>query len=326
MRMDLTILATLAAAFAAVAACGSPTSTSGADAASVSGSDGSSPAGGADAAASVSHDASLPAASDAATPGEDAAEAPGLDASVAADAHIAGLDAAAGLDAEQPDAAQPDAGPRCVPDCAAGETCLETSCVPVAFSTLCGLGRATVLTDGQAADDEVVASIGQAAASACGAGFEIASASLGDLSVFDSASGRLLTPMRELAITAGGFYFNPLVGALERTRKSPLYFTSDATAGIGWASSATGAPVHLFAEASVTDAHDYFVVELFPDDGGRLVLVDYGIGVAGTRAAGRQAELVLASPGTYADAWYVYEWSLDADAGAETTHLIASGR
>ncbi|MGC4121418.1 MAG: hypothetical protein QM765_43950 [Myxococcales bacterium] len=82
----------------------------------------------------------------------------------------------------------------------------------------------------------------------------------------------------------------------------------------------------LFADTDVTDTHDYFVVQLFDDLSGHLVLVDYGIGVAGTRAAGRQAAAILASPGTFTDAWYVYEWSLDADAGAETVQLVSSGK
>ncbi len=234
--------------------------------------------------------------------------------------------AAAPWDAAAPDAAQqPDAGPRCVPPCGAGEACLGTACAAVRFDALCGLGRATYLTDGRATDDEVSAQIGQAVASACGGELAVGWADLADPAVFDPATGRLLTPTPELAIAAGGFYFNPLVGALERSRVSPLYFTSDPAEGIGWAASATGAPVLLFPDESVTDGHDYFVVQLFPDGGGRLVLVAYGVGAAGTRAAGRLAESMLASPGDFTGTWHVYEWSLDAGGGAQASRLVASG-
>ena len=199
-----------------------------------------------------------------------------------------------------------------------------TSCVPVSFTALCGLDRATQLTDGNAVDDPAATGIAASLKGSCGTTFAVATASLADPTVFDAADGRLLIERREVVLTAGGFFFNPLVGALETARRTPLYFTSDATSD-GWASSATGAPVHTFPSASVTAGHDFFVVELLTDGDGRLVLVDYGVGAGGTQAAGRQAEAILASAATHTDTWYLYEWTLAAD-GGNAVALVASGK
>jgi hypothetical protein len=238
----------------------------------------------------------------------------------ATDAAQPGLDAAvAGRDASMPR----DAGPICVPACTAGKTCLVTSCVAVSFTSVCGLGRATSLVDGTSGDDAVGSDLAAALAVACGGSFTVTSGNLSDPSVFDAASGQLLTPKSELALTTGGFFYNKLVSALEDARWSPLYFTSS-NGTIGWAASATDQPVKTFQDTTVTATHDFFVVELFPDGDGRLALVEYGIGVPGTQAAGRQAQTILASPASYPDTWYVYEWTLNA--GANVVNLVVSGK
>ncbi|MGC4121417.1 MAG: hypothetical protein QM765_43945 [Myxococcales bacterium] len=142
---------------------------------------------------------------------------PGLDAGESVDAaQLPGSDAqaVAGPDAEvdaamPPDAAQPDAGPRCEPPCSSGEACLETTCVTVAFNSLCGLAGAVVLLDGKVVDDEVAAGIGQSVADACGGALPFATASLGDPTVFDPASGRLVTPFREARHHRGRLLLQP---------------------------------------------------------------------------------------------------------------------
>ncbi|MBI5547380.1 MAG: hypothetical protein HY901_26150 [Deltaproteobacteria bacterium] len=236
------------------------------------------------------------------------------------DAALAGLDAAT-----PPDASTPDGGPLCAPSCLAGEACLETTCVQVAFSSICGLAHATLLNDGSSVDEAVGSGVAAAVSVACGEDFTVSLRSLADPSAFEASTGRLLTPRSELAFTSGGFYFNPLVAALESSRRSPLYFTSNGST-IGWAASVTNLPVLTFPGSDVSDTHDFFVIELFDDGDGRLLLVDYGIGSQGTQAAGRKVQEMIAAPASYADRWYVYEWVLDADAGGEVTRLVVSGR
>jgi hypothetical protein len=192
----------------------------------------------------------------------------------------------------------------------------------VAFDAPCPLAKAALILTGNHSDDAVAAEVASALAAHCGAGFVVTTRSLADPTVF--LAGRLGTPRGELVITAGGYYFNALVGALETGRVSPLFFVTTPTQ-LGWKASATGQPVYTFPKTAVGSTHDYFVVELFPDGDGRLVLVVYGVGFGGTYAAGREATelLTCASPG--ASTWLISEWSLDADAGTEVTQTVASG-
>lgn len=222
-----------------------------------------------------------------------------------------------------------DAPPVC--PCTDGQFCKGTMCFDAVFANICTDPNETVLLDGQMIDDAAGHVFGDALKAACSTTVRYTSGQ-SIPGVVDPSSSRPITGPGDMAVTAGGPFFQTPAKYMETTL-SPA-FTRDAQ---------NGSHVQVVERKSqnvaldvaitvLTASHDYFLLQLaFEPQSGTLVFMGYGLYGAGTTAAGWYFQnTLLPNKATYTDRYYLYEWT-DTDMDAkpsmgDTFTKIVSGK
>ncbi len=198
-------------------------------------------------------------------------------------------------------------GDTCAED---GEACLDGACREVVFAALCEGGEVIRVSDGLANDDQAGGTMATAVSEACGGG--AASLNQDDPSLIDG-NGNMLPGKGEILVVTGGVFVSTIALALESYGTTGVYFTGNETGG-GFYDMETGATVASWDAADISSTHDFFAVQISPDPlGSRVVITAAGADQAGTKAAARWFESVVAPDlRGHSKRSYVVEWT-DSD-------------
>jgi len=216
----------------------------------------------------------------------------------------------------------------CDAPCAAARFCGRGTCHDAVLASVCELPTAAALLNGIPVDEVAGVRMATALATVCTPSVVRVSDDELDGGVVNPATGRPRA-VGALLTAGGGSYGHRLVGWIDDGRVGAIY---DSTAPPTFSLSHRDGTVIVSADLSVlTERHDFFVVEVVRAPSGATALVAAGFFAPGTQAgAWWFINRVLAARATYADAWYVVEWTdgngdLAPDA-ADTWRLVASGR
>jgi hypothetical protein len=276
------------------------------------------------------------ATTDAGTPSDSGAEDTGLDAGTACSA---ASPCSGGLTCCNDHCVDTKKSPTncgaCGVGCAVGtQFCNGTTCKDALFQNVCQSPNATLIQDGITEDDTAGATIGTALG-ACTPAVTVRtvlqSVVEGDPTLGIMADGGApLSGPGDMLVTAGGDFGQHMVKYMETNSSAPIMWSQVGTT-ITLSRRSTGAVLKTLDEASATPSHDYAVIELAVDaPSGTLTLIAQGLLGPGTRAASFYlSKVMIATPATYDQAFYIYEWT-DANANlmpeAGEFALVSSGK
>ncbi|HEY0468931.1 MAG TPA: hypothetical protein VGC79_32285 [Polyangiaceae bacterium] len=217
----------------------------------------------------------------------------------------------------------------CGTPCADNQFCGQLACVASQFASLCRVGKAAVVLDGQYGDDPTGRALGQALVAHCPTNLTVREVSQTVADVLNPSTGRPVSGSDELLVIAGGNYYQKAVGYLVTNKLSPLSNSNTQTT-IEIRDSRTDALIASELIADVSDSHDLFALQFTREpSSGSLILNAYGFTVGGTAAATLYFEKVLAPDlASATKAWYVGEWTdKNADQKPDLDELtsLASG-
>jgi hypothetical protein len=212
--------------------------------------------------------------------------------------------------------------------CGTTQFCTGTACSEGTFSHVCDNPNATIVKDPYDIDNAAASQIGGALTMACVPPTKVVMQDQGAAGVLDPA-GRPLAGGSTSYLTGGGAFGQRLVDYLDKAALSPLYLTSDGTY-FGFRNRITGADVVAALRPTLTESHDYFLVELVVEPtSGTLTIASLGLFAPGTTAAGYWVSTeMIPKRDSYPDRWYVFEWTDSGDKvpnAADTFSLVAHG-
>lgn len=220
----------------------------------------------------------------------------------------------------------------CGTPCRSREFCMAGACHPLALKELCRPDSYTIVRDGEVIDDTASERLGAALVSRCSTekALTINQASQTDPTVIDASSGRPLVGASSALVFVGGGYFQKGIRYLEDAKATDVTLVTENTNRILLARPLEE-PIVVAEQTTLTNHHDYFVLELAKHPPSHTVaLLVWGIHAVGTEAAALyMLQRVLADRETRDQGWYVYEWiDTDEDGTAsegDTFALMGSG-
>ena len=265
-------------------------------------------------------------------------------------------------DAGPVDAGPVDAGPACTvdADCGGSSVCCEEECVdlqsdrancggcglvipdldvcvggaPVrlTFDTLCDFNDVVIVHDEFSNDVESVNDLFASITTSCGKTFNSQAVSFADPVFVDQDTRKLLGFSNHLVLTAGGPNANPVVGSSQEEWPG-LAFNIEFGDGFvngHFVNRDTGVDVKTIdLEHDVDNAHDFLALQVTRDIDNNLVVMAYGLGASGTRAAVFFAQRAFAAGELDNTAFILLEWTQKGgpDNGfADDTYVRLTGR
>jgi hypothetical protein len=215
---------------------------------------------------------------------------------------------------------------QCGVACTAQQFCTGVQCDNAVLSNVCGNPSGTVIFDPYAADNEAGSQIGAALAADCVPPTVITQVYPDGGAV--NSTGLPSTGVGNTSITGGGGYGQPGIEGLDTKSLSPVYLYTPDGMEYEIVQRSNGTKIVDTTFAALTPQHDYFFVEMVVEPvSGTLSLAGIGMLAPGTLAAGYyMSNIIIPSPATYTNAWYVYQWDdtngdLVADVGDTFTQL-----
>jgi stigma-specific protein Stig1 len=213
----------------------------------------------------------------------------------------------------------------CGSACGSGDSCDQMQCVAPVYPSYCANPTVYVLYDGISSDINAASLLGTTF-DACASTVVVQSANETDATLVDQTTGALLGGTGVTYVFGGGPFADLSVHWLEDTT-SPIYFAEPTASTFAWMQRGNPTAVASMAASSCTAHFDQFVIERFADAAiGSMQIIGYGACGGGTfGAAYFYANMILANPGTYPDAWYVASWvdtTNDGIAGAGDTFTV----
>jgi hypothetical protein len=216
----------------------------------------------------------------------------------------------------------------CDRTCSVTQFCTGSACNETVFANVCGNPNGTVIKDMYDADNNAATAVGTALMMSCTPPTMVVTRDQGEPGVL-SAGGRPLAGSGTTYLIGGGNFGQRAVDYLDKTDMTPVFLTGDST-NIQLHNRGTGAVVLSAAISTLTDAHDYFYVQMFVEPlSGTLCVSAVGMYPQGTVAGGfwLSAE-IIPKRAMYTDTWYAYEWTDSGDKipnAADTFRLVTSG-
>ncbi len=192
--------------------------------------------------------------------------------------------------------------------CTATQFCTGTQCDDAVFSNVRANPSITVVEDPYPIDIEAGVAIGTALATAADGGLVVVPQTQPGVLIPEGDAGWRPNTGVGTTLVAGGSWFGQLsVAYMDNTGLTPVYLTNDGTTSHIY-QRATGLPLVTAADSSLTNSHDFFILELAVEpQSGTLCLFGQGILGAGTVAAGYWgSKVIVPSSASYTAPWYVY--------------------
>jgi len=217
----------------------------------------------------------------------------------------------------------------CGTACSNAQFCGQSGCVATQLSSLCQIGKLTVILDGQTGDDPTGRALAQSLVDHCSASQSVREVSQTVADALNPSNGHPVSGSDELLVIAGSSYYQKGAGYMVTNQFAPLanLGTQD---GFEIRDTSNNALIasELYAEA--TDSHDLFAVQFMREPAsGSLVLNVFGFTSEGTAAATYYFQNAIAPDMSSANkAWYVGEWTdrnADKQPDANEFTIIASG-
>lgn len=195
--------------------------------------------------------------------------------------------------------------------CDEDEFCSNTGCRPATLANLCATDSIAVVLNGMPTDNAAVTQMRGAIADACGSATKIRSVSQSTTDLLNPATGQPVAGGGEVLVLAGGAFGHTHVGYLETRRISPIYSTQADGNMLEFRESGSDNVVMSTPYASITESHDFFVIQMARDPKtGTTSVLAYGFFDGGTKAAGWYFANELAPAlSEFTGSWYVYEWT-----------------
>ncbi len=191
--------------------------------------------------------------------------------------------------------------------CAPGTFCAGGACVPATFASVCALPLATILLDGQPADDQAGQALGAALVAACAPSLSARTAGQADAGVLSVRDGKPLA-LGELLVVAGGSFRQQAIRWFEQSNAAPVRDSSTATQMIY--SRQDGGVVSSVPLSDLSATRDRLLVQLARAPHGPVVLMAFGNYAEGTRAAASYfVTALLPTYATSTTSWVVLDWS-----------------
>lgn len=192
--------------------------------------------------------------------------------------------------------------------CSEAQFCGVSGCTDTMLSNVCEQGKAVALLDGLSTDDPATRAL-LATLGGCSTPPTTREVSQDERDVINPDTGRLIAAGTELIVAAGGDFGQKLVNYFETAAIAPVFDTVSGD-NLEFHLRDGGQAIVSVPAKSITDKHDYFVVELVRDPTtGAVALVTYGLGSPGTNAAVWYfANVMFADRENLTSDWYVYQW------------------
>lgn len=212
----------------------------------------------------------------------------------------------------------------CNQGCTATTFCARGSCAAANLSSVCRLPVATVMLDGQPADDGASQQLGAALLAACDGGLTTRTAGQRDAGVLSVRDGRPLQ-LGELLVMGGGSFRQEAVRWFEQNNAAPVRDSSTATQAT--LTLRDGGVVVSMPFSSLNASRDLVLVQLARAPLGPVVLNASGFEGTGTAAAATYfVQTLLPTYPTLTDAWVVLEWGdANFNGTAEPTEFTVRG-
>jgi hypothetical protein len=215
--------------------------------------------------------------------------------------------------------------------CTTVQFCTGLQCDDAVFSNVQANASVTVVEDPYPIDIEAGVAIGTALAAVADGGVVVVPQTQPGVLVAEGDAGWRPNTGVGTTLVAGGSWFGQLsVAYMDNTGLTPVYLRNDGTTSHIY-QRATGLPLVTAADNTLTNSHDFFILEVAVEPkSGTLCLFGEGILAAGTVAAGYWgSHVIVPNSASYTAPWYVYEWTDTNGDGApgpgDTFALIAHG-
>ena len=222
----------------------------------------------------------------------------------------------------------------CGTACASDQFCASDGCRGATLANVCDSAKATFLMDGLPIDDQQAPVLSAALVAGCTNKPTVRSTTQDSAGTINPKTGQPVVGSGDLQVVVGGPYGQLLIRYLDGAGETPIYTTGDTTGTQFRARNpdgGTGAPVVDAPASTLTDSHDFFLIETVADPStGTLMLAIDGFLAPGTVAGiWYFSNVMLPALSTFTAGYYVYEWT-DGDgdkqpSSGDTFKLITSG-
>jgi hypothetical protein len=212
--------------------------------------------------------------------------------------------------------------------------CGRSGCADAIIANACKSAAATFLMDGLDIDDAMDEQLRVGMLANCPDKPTVHMVLQSEATTINPVTGQPVVGGGDLQVIVGGPFGQRLIGYLENTGATRIYYTYDGQVAQFHQRGADGGAGTVVVDAPVgilNAGHDYFLVEMVSDPTTlTLMFAVYGFDVYGTVAGTWYfSNVMLTSLATFDQGYYIYEWS-DTDhdskpSSGDTYTLVTSG-
>jgi Cys-rich repeat protein len=207
--------------------------------------------------------------------------------------------------------------------CGSGDSCDGVQCNAPVYPSYCVNSQVYEMFDGIVGDIDAALLLSSTFGNNCSPATVVTSSSTSNAALVDQTTGEPLGGSGVTYVATGGPLADPIVKYLETTAAvTHVYLAEPTTGTYAWMQRGNPTPLATLQTSACSAHADQFVVEMVTDQtAGTLSLIGYGIctGEGTFGAAHFYADIMLAAPAMYPDAWYVVSWADTNDDGLANT-------